>query len=74
MRTIAPEIGDSLVKKFLRVALAITVLACVASIALAAAAPGGGAPQPQVASLTSGTALTPWWIALIAAFLSWLSH
>ena len=61
-------------KKFLRIALAVAVLACLAPIALAAAAPGGGAPQPHVdALMTSGTALTPWWSALIAAFLSWLS-
>jgi hypothetical protein len=74
LRSFAPEIGDSLVKKFLRIALAVAVLASVASIALAAA-PTGGVPQPQVdALLTSGTALTPWWKLLIAAFLSWLSH
>jgi hypothetical protein len=59
-------------KKSLRIALAVAFLACLAPIALAAAAPGGGVPQPQVTALTSGTALTPWWSALIAAFLSWL--
>jgi urea transporter len=61
-------------KKFLRVALAVAVLACLASIAMAEAAPTGGAPQPQVDALTSVTVLTPWWKVLIAAFLSWLSH
>ena len=62
-------------KKFLRVALVVAVLASLASVAMAAAAPGGGAPQPQVDALTSATTLTtPWWKVLIAAFLSWLSH
>ena len=70
--------------KFLRIALAVAVLACLAPIALAAHAPTGGVPQPQVTALTtsataltsgtSGTAFTSWWSALIAAFLSWLSH
>lgn len=59
-------------KKFLRIALTVAIIAAIAPIALAAGAPGGGAPQPQVATLTSSGALTPWWSALIAAFLSWL--
>jgi len=62
------------VKKSLRTALAVAVLACLAPIALAAAAPTGGVPQPQVAEVALKTTLTPWWGALIAAFLSWLSH
>jgi hypothetical protein len=61
-------------KKFLRVAFVVAVLASLASVAMAAQAPTGGAPQPQVDALTSATTLTPWWSALIAAFLSWLSR
>jgi hypothetical protein len=38
------------VKKSLRIALTVAVLACLAPIALAA--PGGGAPQPQVSELS----------------------
>jgi hypothetical protein len=57
------------VKKSLCIALAVVVLACLAPIALASAAPTGGVPQPLVAS---GSTLTPWWSALIAAILSWL--
>jgi hypothetical protein len=60
-------------KKLLRVALAIAVLASLAPIALAMGAPTGGVPQPQVTEVVSGTtSLTPWWSALIAAILSWL--
>jgi hypothetical protein len=58
-------------KKFLRIALTVAVLAALAPIALAAAAPGGGAPQPQVSQAISGTAVFSW-SALIAAILSWL--
>jgi hypothetical protein len=75
VRVIAPEIGDLPVKIFLRIALTVAIIAALAPIALAAGAPGGGAPQPQVdAALTTGTTAIPWWIALIAAFLSWLRH
>ena len=49
-------------KKSMRIALVAAVLASLAPIALAAAAPGGGMPQPQVSSLSVA-------IAIIAAIL-----
>jgi hypothetical protein len=62
------------VKKSLRIVLVVAVLASLAPIALAAGAPTGGVPQPQVTALTSSSVFTSWWSVLIAAFLSWLSH
>jgi hypothetical protein len=52
-------------KKSLRIALAVVVLASIAHIALAESAPGGGVPQPQFLDLTS-------WRVVFAAILSWL--
>ena len=40
-------------KKSMRIALTVAVLASLAPIALAFSAPGGGNPQPQVSDLTS---------------------
>lgn len=61
-------------KKFMRITLAVAVLAYLTPIALAHA-PGGGVPQPQMDALTTATTVTtPWWSALIALFLSWLSR
>jgi hypothetical protein len=52
-------------KKSLRIALAVAVLASLASIALADAAPGGGVPQPKVVEVSS-------WSLIIATILSLL--
>lgn len=50
-------------KKSLRIALAIAVLAALVPIAMAA--PTGGVPQPKVVDSTS-------WSLILAAILSWL--
>jgi hypothetical protein len=59
------QIEEIPMKKSLRIALAVVVLASIAPIALAATAPGGGVPQPQVVEFTS-------WSVIIAAILAWL--